>query len=253
MKEHIADKTFHMGEIRLKGYSKKAMEQVYPGGGYRIYGEIGTKKNIEGAEALERWKKRGISDEIPVYPVNTYGKLYSKAGYVRYKDGSYLLVRKSRLSKILAGVLALAAIVALIVIGILWFLNQPKMEGGAKPYDYTIEKPENWDPTKILVPAYPDWNMKAGTDVVYAALYNPEENPCYFRFTVILEESKETLYQSGLVEPGSAVTEIPLPRQMEEGTYPVVVKIDSYSLKDHKERLNGAEVSTRIVAIEAQE
>lgn len=145
--------------------------------------------------------------------------------------------------------LCLIAILAAVFF-LLFFRNGNKqpvelgIDPGAGKYNPEIEVPEEMDPTKIALPGYESLVMAAGSDKLYTALWNPEVNPCYFKFSLVLKESGEILYESGLVPPGEAVTEVTLSRKMEEGEYPVMVKMDSFSLEDKTQPLNGGSSET---------
>ena len=76
-------------------------------------------------------------------------------------------------------------------------------------------------------------------------LLNPDGNPCYFRFSLILSETDEELYRSGLIPPGMAVTDIELNRALEAGEYALRIRIESFSLSDRSE-MNGADMETKL-------
>ena len=104
------------------------------------------------------------------------------------------------------------------------------------------EKPEG-----IRIPGYPKITVPAGETKVKMNLKNPEGNPCYFTFEIVLTETEETIYTSKMVEPGKAITEVELTRALEPGEYPAVLKIITASLEDGAE-MNGADVETVLVA-----
>lgn len=104
------------------------------------------------------------------------------------------------------------------------------------------EKPEG-----IRIPGYPKITVPAGETKVKMNLKNPEGNPCYFTFEIVLTETAETIYTSKMVEPGKAITEVELTRALEPGEYPAVLKITTASLEDGSE-MNGADVETVLVA-----
>lgn len=104
------------------------------------------------------------------------------------------------------------------------------------------EKPEG-----IRIPGYPKIMVPAGETKVKMNLKNPEGNPCYFTFEIVLTETAETIYTSKMVEPGKAITEVELTRALEPGEYPAVLKITTASLEDGSE-MNGADVETVLVA-----
>ena len=104
------------------------------------------------------------------------------------------------------------------------------------------EKPEG-----IRIPGYPRITISADTKGVTMNLQNPEGNPCYFTFEIILTEGEETIYTSKLVEPGKAITDVTLSRALEKGVYPAVIKITTTSLTDGS-AMNGADVETVLIA-----
>ena len=74
-------------------------------------------------------------------------------------------------------------------------------------------------------------------------LMNPEGNPCYFTFTLVLKDTDETIYQSKMVEPGKAITQITLSKELSAGEYPAILKI-STAVMDDGRAMNGANVET---------
>lgn len=104
------------------------------------------------------------------------------------------------------------------------------------------EKPEG-----IRIPGYPTITIAAEETEVIMNLMNPEGNPCYFTFELVLTEAGETVYTSKMVEPGKAITNVTLSRPLEKGEYPAVIKITTASLEDGSQ-MNGANVETIIIA-----
>lgn len=99
----------------------------------------------------------------------------------------------------------------------------------------------------IKIPGYPTVKIAANTTDVQMFLLNPEGNPCYFSFEVVLKDTGETLYKSKLVPPGQAITNITLSRPLEKGTYKATIKISTASLTDQSP-MNGANMETEIIA-----
>lgn len=99
----------------------------------------------------------------------------------------------------------------------------------------------------IKIPGYPSITIPADTENVTVALLNPEDNPCYFKFQLVLKDTDELLYESKLVPPGDAITEITLLKSLPEGEYDATIKISTLSL-DGKTELNGANVETVLIA-----
>lgn len=105
--------------------------------------------------------------------------------------------------------------------------QQPEDKGGAA--------------TGIKIPGYPSITLPANTKDVTVALLNPEGNPCYFVFDIVLKDTGESLYQSKLVPPGQAITNITLSSALKVGEYDATIKISTYSLTDQS-AMNGANV-----------
>lgn len=102
---------------------------------------------------------------------------------------------------------------------------------------------ESGKPDGIRIPGYPEITIPADTQEVTMNLMNPEGNPCYFTFELVLKDTGETLYQSKMVEPGKAITQVTLSKALEAGEYPAVIKISTAALEDGR-AMNGANVET---------
>jgi hypothetical protein len=74
-------------------------------------------------------------------------------------------------------------------------------------------------------------------------LLNPEGNPCYFTFELVLSDTDEVLYTSKQVPPGQMIEEITLTRPLEVGQYNATLRITTASLQDGS-AMNGANVET---------
>ena len=71
----------------------------------------------------------------------------------------------------------------------------------------------------IKIPGYPSISLPADQQDVEVALLNPEGNPCYFTFELVLTDTDEVLYTSKQVEPGQMITNITLNRALPAGQY----------------------------------
>ena len=56
-------------------------------------------------------------------------------------------------------------------------------------------------PTGTRIPGYPSITIEADNKDVQMNLMNPEGNPCYFIFEIVLNDTDETIYTSKMVEP----------------------------------------------------
>ncbi len=157
-------------------------------------------------------------------------------------------MKNKKRNLIIAGGIFVVVIVAVVI----YFLVKqdskdpafsPDLDKNAKAQtDRIKEKPEG-----IRIPGYPRITISADTKDVTMNLKNPEGNPCYFTFEIVLTDEEETIYTSKLVEPGKAITDVTLSHALEKGEYPAVIKITTTSLTDGSE-MNGAEVETVLIA-----
>ena len=113
---------------------------------------------------------------------------------------------------------------------------------GAQIPDKTPDAPA----AGIKIPGYPSITPPKDKEEVNVALVNPEGNPCYFTFEIVLGDTGESLYRSKLVPPGQAITQIKLSRALTEGEYNAIIKITTISLQDGS-AMNGANVETVLI------
>lgn len=98
----------------------------------------------------------------------------------------------------------------------------------------------------IQIPGYPSITLPADAADVTVALLNPEGNPCYFIFELVLSDTDEVLYTSGMVAPGKVLTDITLSRPLAAGEYNATIRISTASLEDGS-AMNGANVETVLI------
>ena len=114
----------------------------------------------------------------------------------------------------------------------------PEIDPNAKDYGDLFVAPDEVEPGNLSAPGYDKVTFPAGERHVQIVLPNPEVNPCYFRFSLILPDTNETLYRSGLVPPGTAITDVTISRPLEKGTYRLEIVIEAVSLED-RSAMNG--------------
>ena len=98
----------------------------------------------------------------------------------------------------------------------------------------------------IKIPGYPSITLPKDQKTVNVALLNPEGNPCYFTFEIVLKDTGESLYKSKLVPPGKAITQITMARALPIGEYNATIKITTTSVADGS-AMNGANVETVLI------
>lgn len=135
-----------------------------------------------------------------------------------------------------------------------WFGDKPTtadVDDNAEDYTgdrdtYTGKK--NTD--TIDIPGFDVMNFKAGTTEQSVNLYNPEQNTCYFKMTILLNDGT-TLWESKLVEPGRAIYDITLNQSLPEGEYEdCTLKYECFAMDEEQMPLNGSEIKFILKVLE---
>lgn len=135
-----------------------------------------------------------------------------------------------------------------------WFGDQTGKEGvetGAEQYTgdretYTGKK--NTD--TIDIPGFDVMNVQAGVTEQKVNLHNPEQNTCYFKMTILLNDGTK-LWESGLVEPGKAVYDLTFSKPLEAGEYEgCTLKYECFAMDEAQTPLNGSEITFTMNALE---
>lgn len=155
-----------------------------------------------------------------------------KEGYVRIRKKSPLKI--SIVIGLLIAVLAGGITVAI------WD-KDPNLDENAIAYQLP-GRIRNTDPDSILLPGYDTLEMNHATQKVDIALLNPDGNECSFKYHIILKDTGEELYQTGLIKPGTAVTSFTVSKNLEKGEYPIIIKVDTADLEDPEKLYNGGAI-----------
>lgn len=108
--------------------------------------------------------------------------------------------------------------------------------------------------SNISIPGYESLEFKAGKTKQSVDFYNPDDNTCFFRISLVIKYGADTangkegnvgeetvLWTSEMIEPGEHVKSIKLSKELESGEYAAILKYECFSLKD-KTPLNGSNV-----------
>lgn len=172
-------------------------------------------------------------------------------------DSQIVISKKTLIVTLIVLLLLLVGVVTLALNWNNWFGDIPKgpssqtgnLDIDENAGDWNGEKlPDKTDkPAEgIKIPGYPSITLPANQKTVNVALLNPEGNPCYFTFELILKDTGESLYTSKLVPPGQAISEITMSRALSAGEYNATIKITTTSLEDGS-AMNGANVETVLI------
>ncbi len=114
---------------------------------------------------------------------------------------------------------------------------------GSAPSDITPEADKG-----IKIPGYESMYMIAETRELPVMLLNPAGNPCYFTFELMHQETGESLFTSGLVQPAKCLESVRLNRTLDKGEHDITLKIRTYALGSMA-AMNNADVRTVLVVI----
>jgi len=97
----------------------------------------------------------------------------------------------------------------------------------------------------IAVPGYEVLELTADKKRQTLCLPNPESNTCYFEISLFLED-ETLLWQSSLIEPGKTSKPMVLKQRLSEGTYPAILRYNSFKTDGSLAALNGAETKVTL-------
>jgi hypothetical protein len=218
---------------------------------YTVAGEVLIDGEDEG-EIVKRvyWEER----DIYVQPVGTYREnKYKTLGYILCEGNEWIAVKKKKQTRVIAGILLAAALVAGLAGGILLMRQKKELDIDPNAASYTSElkRPDNIDDSRILIPGYGTFTIEKGSDTLNTVLFNPEDNPCFFKFTLVEKETGEILYESKLVPPGQGISPVKMTKTFEEaGVYEATLKFQTVDLEDPDITYNGSEFEVNIKVVE---
>lgn len=102
----------------------------------------------------------------------------------------------------------------------------------------------------IDIPGFDVMNIKAGTKEQSVNLYNPEQNTCYFKMSILLNDGTK-LWESKLIEPGKAVYDLTLNESLSAGEYEdATLKYECFAMNEEQTPLNGSEIKFTLNVLE---
>lgn len=227
--------------------SVKEIKEMYPENNYKVIGEYIRKKPLKENEGFNVELSNGSI--LTVKNTGEYKRSrYKVKAYISVADDEYIAVLE-RSWKV--PILTMIILIAITLAGYaMWKMGQgPDIDPSIKDYVSDLKRPENLDETQILVPGLTTLVMEADTDTLSnTTLFNPKDNPCYFRFTIV-DDSDTELYRSRLVPPGKGISNAKLNKVIKEGTYDVTIKINTYDLNNYEAEFNGAEIDSKLKAL----
>lgn len=159
---------------------------------------------------------------------------------------------------ILIAVLAVVLISGGVVVGMNWNNWFGQEKPAAAEVDDTAE---DWTGNKdtytgkkntdtIDIPGFDAMNLKADVTEQSVNLYNPEQNTCYMKMTLLLSDGTK-LWESKLIEPGKAVYDLTLAQPLSAGEYKdATLKYECYKMDEEQTPLNGSDIKLTINVME---
>lgn len=174
------------------------------------------------------------------YVYSTRSKTAAIKGYIKIKDteNKYIAITSN---SFLPWLLILLALLLLILISILSFCNKqhpgsPIFRPNIEHNTGTNEEAQENEARGIQVRGFTTWSIPANTSKnLSIPLENPEGNPCYFSFEILLSDTGEVIYSSDMVPPGEKISRINITREFDAGDYPATIKIKTNELITGKE------------------
>lgn len=239
-------------------YTKNEIKDMYPAGGYSVVAQIGKGRTKQG-ELLSD----GVSE--PIYAVAKMPHSAIK-GYIPVGEREYVVIVKD----VLVLWILFALLAALIVAALGFFIHQAIAANGVGGAPETSTNPKGvvdanaqegegeWSvPDKIdtagkniKINGITDLKLKAGVREQNFVLSNPKENPCYFKYEIVLTETDEVIYTSQLVPPGYAISKFSLNRALEAGSYRAVIHVKTYTFDKQQRPLNNFDMKTNVTVEE---
>lgn len=162
---------------------------------------------------------------------------------VRVLDNSYL--------KMVLYPLFLLLLILTFIVGVILYNQKQDVPGlDQTAVAYHIDGMSNSDPGKIMMPVISRMQLYKGETHIQNLFINPEGNECYFKFQIVLDDTNEIIYESGLIPPGKAIIDFDLNRTLDVGEHNVTVKILATDLQDENKSLNGGDMKTIIDVVE---
>ncbi|MEE1002463.1 MAG: hypothetical protein U0L17_01785 [Acutalibacteraceae bacterium] len=121
------------------------------------------------------------------------------------------------------------------------------LDSSAEEYipDYTLATENS---NGISIPGYGTIYFPEDETNVQITLYNPEQNDCLFRFELYIDNEKNPIADTGLIESGKAVQNLTLSHPLKAGEYKLNIKVLPYTTDTHTP-LNNALVYAKLYVL----
>lgn len=208
-----------------------------------VFADVGSEKDYNGDCLLYSGRKFKLADKKK--ELKKSEKIYGYIPCVNENgEEGYIRIIKKR-KKWLALFLILLLLIPLLL-GVKYFVDQGnKIDLDEAAISYQMPNGmKNENPEEIMIPVFGELTMAEGTTEITAGFANPEGNPCYFKYSIVLKEENKVLYESKWIEPGTAVVELNVSEKLPKGNYPILIKIDTGTLEDPEVEMNSGKIES---------
>lgn len=208
-----------------------------------VFADVGSEKDYNGDCLLYSGRKLKLSDKKK--ELKKSEKIYGYIPCVNENgEEGYIRIIKKR-KKWLALLLILLLLIPLLL-GVKYFVDQDnKIDLDEAAISYQMPNGmKNENPEEIMIPVFGELTMAEGTTEITAGFANPEGNPCYFKYSIVLKEENKVLYESKWIEPGTAVVELNVSEKLPKRNYPILIKIDTGTLEDPEVEMNSGKIES---------
>lgn len=102
---------------------------------------------------------------------------------------------------------------------------------------------------EISIPGRTVLELPADVSEADVSLHNPEDNADYYdlSFSLIIKETGETVFTTGLIPPGYQCSRVTLSRNLEDGEYDAILLVQPYLKDEAHTPVNNAELSILLI------
>ena len=124
------------------------------------------------------------------------------------------------------------------------------LDESASDWDEDLDSLSDKETKGTKIPGYGELTVAANSTDWKITLANPEDNECYFKYLITIDDSEDVIYESDYIEPGKAIKEFEVSEGLEAGDYKIKFMIECYSMDGENTRLNGAEVEADLHVVD---
>ena len=102
---------------------------------------------------------------------------------------------------------------------------------------------------EISIPGRTVLELPVGVTEAEVSLHNPEDNTDYYdlSFTLIIKETEETVFTTGLIPPGYQCSRVTLTEALEKGEYNAILRVQPYLKDEAHTPVNNAELNILLI------